>query len=513
MAYSTLHLDPNGYSDAASKARQAATEIETAAHSALKSLSGLAHMGGNDQSGGRFARSYDANAAQFFQHLGVLCSALSATSAGLDASAASHAAAEAANAAGSSGSGAGLPAPSPARTVTFGTPASAYGGTNILPQGWTFIQSLVSATWPDGDTDKMRRAARAWTDLADDLDSVRGRQVDSLLVPLEGFTAPDIAAIETKTQDLAPATRELAEACTTIAEQCTKYAEQVDDAHAEAIRELTQFMVTSAAAIGISALLTPFTAGISDLVGGGAVAAKAIATAADISETLGTLLTRTIAVTSKVVELGKSAGLAGKLMSRPLVFAAKSAYTGTIWGIGNSMGDYAVNGDDAHFGTDFGMAYIGGSVGEAFDGLGKTVASGLRKSIDSAAKQADSLPAAGARDGLETVGESDLPRPEAASARPARASSGPRHSNSPKAMGVSNGVRVSSKIIGAAGGTYANKLLFAERETGEPGGEAANETKKQIDTLKEIAKDAAKPSIETYLPKHVPPIKPVTPLP
>ncbi len=110
MGYNDVSLDPNGYAEAAVTARQAFSEIESSGHSALKSLSGLAHMGGNDVAGGKFAHVYDSHSKVVFDALGDLCTALAVTSSALEASAASHAAAEAANAEGSVGAGTGFPA-------------------------------------------------------------------------------------------------------------------------------------------------------------------------------------------------------------------------------------------------------------------------------------------------------------------------------------------------------------------------------------------------------------------
>ncbi|MDP9028210.1 MAG: hypothetical protein M3N46_11800 [Actinomycetota bacterium] len=390
MSYTRLAIDPDGYSQAAVRATTASKYLETAGHRALKALSGLAHMGGDDEAGGKFARTYDKHAGAIFDGLGALCTALSVTAAAFEASAASHANAEAANT-GLGPASQMVADPTPGVAVQFAHPASAYGGTNILPTGWTFIQELVSATWPDGDTGKMRTGKSAWDSLADEVDHATAHYLTRLLDSLHGFQAPDIAPITAKTAVLAPAAHEISQACRDLAIFCGQYADAVDTAHEESGKELAEFVITSAAAIGISILLTPLTAGVSDLVGGAAVAADAAITAGRVAATLASLLARVESVLAKLGELSRLGSGVAKYGAKFTLFAGRTAATTGVWTISSGAGDFAVHGAAWTPLKDLEYSVGAGIFGEAGKAGGELLANaakgGLRGAADRAAVQ------------------------------------------------------------------------------------------------------------------------------
>ncbi len=391
MSYTRLSLDPDGYWHSSTKATTAAKHLELAGEHALKALFGLAHMGGDDEAGGKFAHGYDKYAAAIFDGLGYLCTALSQTATTFAASAVSHANAEAANA-GQANAGSVVPS-HPVRattTVTFAHPASAYGGTNVFPQGWTFVQALISAAWPDGDTGKMRHGRTAWNALADDIDHAASKYISTLLDPLDGFQAPDIAAITAATSKLEPAARELSAECRALAEVCGTYADAVDSAHQESEKELAEFMITSAAAIGISVLLTPLTAGVSDLVGGAAVAADAVITAGRVSATLAQLVARVAPIMVRLGELSRATPTLTRVIGKSLLFAGKAATTTSIWTVSGLGGDLSVNQGNWTPLEDLKYSVVAGVFGEAGKAGGKllsTSAKGWLSGVDRAATQ------------------------------------------------------------------------------------------------------------------------------
>lgn len=68
------------------------------------------------------------------------------------------------------------------------------------------------------------------------------------------------------------AIRELAAQSRTVAKGCRSRASSIDDAHNKTAQELLQLAITIGATVVASALLTPFTLGIPDAAGAGAVA-------------------------------------------------------------------------------------------------------------------------------------------------------------------------------------------------------------------------------------------------
>jgi hypothetical protein len=424
------------------------SHLESSGRDALSSLAGLAHMGGNDEAGGKFAHGYDKQAAAIFDGLGDLCSALSQTAAALGASAVSHANAEAANTTGSTQPSHGIPDPTPAVNVEFAHPASAYGGTNILPQGWVFIQDLVSATWPDGDTGKMRHGKAVWNALADDIDSARVRYISTLLDPLQGFQAPDIAAITSTTSVLAPGAKQLAEACRTLGTGCGEYADAVDKAHQDAGAELAEFVITSAAAIGLSLLLTPLTAGVSDLVGGAAVAADAAVTAGEVSSTLGVLVARVAPLLVKLGEISRASAGLSSFGAKAVIFAGKSLAVSTVWGAASVGGDYAVNGSAATPGQDLLYSVVAGGVGSIAVAGGEALSTAAKDAMTGTAR-------AGARSAVE-----DLPKAGGAPAADNAPLNGPRHSAGRTPLKVTvttGGIKAGTFAVGTAAGSVAGQ--------------------------------------------------------
>ena len=448
MSYTVLSLDPEGYVQSATKAKGAIAHLETAGRDALRSLAGLAHMAGNDEAGGKFAHYYDEHAAAIFDGLGNLCSVLSNAAATLGASAVSHANAESANSTGSTLPLHGIPDPTPAVDVGFAHPASAYGGTNILPQGWVFIQDLVSATWPDGDTGKMRHGKGVWNALADDIDSARVRYISTLLDPLQGFKAPDIAAITSKTSEYAPAAKQLANACRDLATVCGEYADSVDKAHQGVESALKEFLITSVVAIELSAVLTPLTAGVSDLVGGAAVAADAAVTAGEVNSVLGALVARVAPLLVRLGEASKGEAGLSTFLAKLALFAGKSAAVSSVWSAATVYGDVAVNGASANPGEDITYSFIAGSVG--------SVAAKGGELLSDAAK--DAMMTETTRT-VKFVAE-DILKDDGDLAADNASLSGPRHSagRTPLKVTVTTaGIKASTHVVGTVAGAVAGE--------------------------------------------------------
>jgi hypothetical protein len=450
VTYTVLSLDPDGYVQAATKAQRAIAYAESSGRDALSSMVALAHMGGNDEAGGKFAHAYDKQAAAIFDGLGDLCTALSQTAAALGASAVSHANAELANTTGSTGPSPVVPDPTPAVIVDFAHPVSAYGGTNILPQGWVFIQELVSATWPDGDSGKMRHGKAVWDALADDIDSVRVRYLSTMLDSLQGFQAPDIAAITSKTSLLVTGAKQLADACRALGTACSEYAAAIDKAHQDAGAELAEFVITTAAAIGISLILTPITAGVSDLVGGAAVAADAAVTAGEVSSTLGVLVARVAPLLVKLGELSRDTASLSSFGAKATLFFGKSAAVGSVWSVASVYGDYAVNGSAATPIDDIKYSVIAGGVGSIAVVGGEALSNVAKDAMTGSARAGVRIAAEGVPKAGGEVAADEAPL------------SGHRHSAGPTPVKVTvttAGIKATTFAAGTAAGSVAGQAV------------------------------------------------------
>ncbi|WP_285728240.1 polymorphic toxin type 15 domain-containing protein [Psychromicrobium xiongbiense] len=206
------------------------------------------------------------------------------------------------------------------------SPTAQGGNTNGVPQGWEWIQSVVGAVWPNGDTGKLRAAQKTWEHAGDDLRSAAWK-VDAAISSLGGLATPEIDLVHTKLNQYRGYLNDLSTGAYQLGQACTGYADAVDEAHTAIIHELIELLAITVAIEAGSALLAVFTVGASEVVGNAALMAR-----------IGLTGTRVVAMIGRLTELATTigtriAGIAGAI-TRTLGFLRELKVVKTLTYLG-----------------------------------------------------------------------------------------------------------------------------------------------------------------------------------
>ncbi|MFD0360093.1 hypothetical protein ACFQZZ_01350 [Nocardia sp. GCM10030253] len=268
-------------------------------HAALvRTLSGYGGMAGSDSAGTQWATTYDEAAAAALQSSSKLVSTCARISDLIAAGAHNHASAEAA--------ANGIeppPAPTPSIDPCFAISApSAGGGGGADPFGWSLIKSVSGLMWPNGHQDQLRAAKDVWYAAAAALDTAT-LPFPNAVGMLGNQQSPEIPASVATCSETSGNFLELQAAYREIGDACGEYAQHLDDAHSEILDELEDMAIETAAWEVGMAVLAPFTAGISELGGHGALVARIGIYAARIGRIIDRLVAK---VTTLVARIGSA---------------------------------------------------------------------------------------------------------------------------------------------------------------------------------------------------------------
>ncbi|WP_019929064.1 DUF4157 domain-containing protein [Nocardia sp. BMG111209] len=278
---------------------QIATDA-TITHSSLAAvLTNYAGMAGDDSVGRQWATSYDETA-----DLAISTSAALAIACGqirdlIIVGAHNHHVTE------TTADHRDLPAPAaPALTPEPCLPQSvpsAAGHGIPEPFGWSIIRDAVGLTWPDGHQDQLHSAATAWHTASSDYRTLAG-EIPSAVALLGNQQSPEIDTAVTTCRDRQTDLTALADACRALGDGCNTYAQHLDDAHRKILDELSEFAAETVAAETVFAVLTPFTASVSEWVGNTAMAARVAVKARRIATVITELATKAAEIVTDVIK-------------------------------------------------------------------------------------------------------------------------------------------------------------------------------------------------------------------
>ncbi|AMM20266.1 hypothetical protein AX769_08945 [Frondihabitans sp. PAMC 28766] len=409
MSY-TIDVDPVGYTDAAAATKGLLSELREAGHTVVSGLHSSHGMAGSDQGGQAWATSYDAGAKSILRDTSSLLTAFDSIAVALGVTGYNHAVAEH-RAAGGAGTPGGVSLPSTVAVETLPTPPSSHGGNRQFPWGFQYVADLIGMAWPDGDTDELRGAASRWDAFAA---SVDGIDTGGPLSAFGGFTSPEIPGIEAKFTAARGIVSSLASQARALAAGCRKRADTIEKVHGDTERELAQLAATIAATVAASALLTPFTLGLSDAAGAGAVATETGISVARIVAWLTEAVETTISTAGEIAEavsgitgLGPAIASLGVRVAPMVLVGGVNA---VVQGGSSAAIDGVVNGSSANIGADvlFG-ALPGGSALHDAEATGAKVAeAGSREAAEAAAeKSAGSAVPVADRESLRGIDRGD----------------------------------------------------------------------------------------------------------
>lgn len=173
--------------------------------------------------------------------------------------------------------------------VCLATPPPASGGSGSAPDGWGLISDLVGYLWPNGDQDKLRAAASAWSTAAWAV-AFAADEVPGAVAGISMQTSPEVADATQACNAMGTHLLDLSSAYSSMSTACSDYAQHLDDAHSQVIDELVSLVEWTAALEIGGGLLAIFTVGASEIAANAALAARCAVVAARVGGILGRLI-------------------------------------------------------------------------------------------------------------------------------------------------------------------------------------------------------------------------------
>ncbi|UGT39718.1 polymorphic toxin type 24 domain-containing protein [Nocardia yamanashiensis] len=267
-----MDVDPKGYYQAATNCFDAAEALRDSFLYIFRELSGCGAMAGVDEDGKAWATSYDTAAYQMVSFFAEVHSTLNAYGSALNDLGFNHAQADSAL----------QGTPQPQRPADRGTPvfgpysvpASAGGtGKGIIDESIGLL-SEIGVPVPDGDTDKLLKAADAWDRLGTIYQNTNAKDKITIAAGLfDNMTAPDAIQAGQDLKSLESSIAQLLNSCKDIAKSCTDYRDALKELRAE----IKDFLADLAEQLAIDAAITIVATAVS--FGAGAITAvKSLAT-------------------------------------------------------------------------------------------------------------------------------------------------------------------------------------------------------------------------------------------
>ena len=247
-----------------------------ALHDALDSCAGMA---GDDPAGRAWAASYDAAAARTLQISGDVIAACYRLAALLQQTGFNYSGAELASTPGVTWSSTPDTAHWADASVSYPALSSAAGhNPTVHPRGFSLIEHVIDAVWPNGHQDRLHRAASAWTASASLFERIADNtaQADTC-ISLEH--TPETPAALTAIHAMRSHLHEVAVAQRALAAACTEYAHHLDQVHSELVSELESLVEWTLAIEAAGGLLSVFTFGLAEAPTQAAEAARIAETA------------------------------------------------------------------------------------------------------------------------------------------------------------------------------------------------------------------------------------------
>ncbi|MGU3435078.1 polymorphic toxin type 24 domain-containing protein [Actinomycetes bacterium M1A6_2h] len=281
----TLSCDPLDYADAGAALNSTTDTVEQARSRLLADLTDCYGMAGTDNAGEQFAVPYDelvesafisfSRAEQATGQLGLLLNA-----AGLNYARADQPGVDIAFAGSAYQEGA---------REAIEVPPSALGSHEGEPWGWPLVSDAVGYVWPNGDTERLRVAARGWGLAAAGFETATF-PISTAVTLIQAQNTPDgPLAVDacTELRDLLSGAAGLYRDLGTL---CDQFAASLDGAREQAHELLEEFLWETALIGTISAAGSVFTAGAAAAGGASGFGANVVRYGAKIAEVLGALL-------------------------------------------------------------------------------------------------------------------------------------------------------------------------------------------------------------------------------
>lgn len=304
--------------------------IGTAALTLVEELAAMNGMAGSDSKAKAFADKYDEitnGASGACASIKLLADATDKMAELLDASAVNHTNADNVYAPCTPGVPTGLGYTN--GELTKPTIASAFGGPGE-PSNWDIIKSYVEGEiFPDGDPEKLDKAAEAWRKMGTVLRE-QSQRVDAAIAHIANETSAEVEPAQTQAGLIKTHSAEIANAYDKIAKLLTDFASHVRDVRDETKSALAELAWELVGGLVLGAALTLVTAGASALASTAMGVARLTQTGAKIAGLIrrfGTAIDRVMQTadymtnpfTAATGDLGRLAGSRATIFDKSLV--------------------------------------------------------------------------------------------------------------------------------------------------------------------------------------------------
>ncbi|MGV9409220.1 WXG100-like domain-containing protein [Nocardia sp. NPDC003693] len=268
-----FNVDPNVYATAAAALNSAATDFHAAFQGQMTALSDTVDMGGTVGACGEWAKSYDSVAWDAYSLASSLVQAIDNYAGILQQAGYNYALAD---------YRAGTGRPEPAAPVAFPMawstcpipPPSAGGAGSGLADDGFELAAAAGVPIPDGDPDKLIKAAAAWNALATH-DSVANlaAELEAVAKNFEAVTAPEAAFIDEDLREMKAAAETVCATFGDVSQSCRDQKTAVDDLRTQLKALLTDLAADIAKEVAVSLVFSAVAGVLTAGFGAAAVAA------------------------------------------------------------------------------------------------------------------------------------------------------------------------------------------------------------------------------------------------
>ncbi|MFJ4658038.1 colicin D domain-containing protein [Nocardia sp. NPDC088792] len=333
-------VDPQAYADTAEQLSKLGDDIDTAATTLTTSLAGTGSMAGTTDHAKQWAAAYDSKAANATDNTRKLAQTLRYY-AGLVALAGhNHALANYQADTNTAKGPAPVKPPTPESPVPFcwvGAPAAGGPGRGLETDIPDLLEK-IGIPVPDGDTDKLDKAAQAWHAFAQSPAIAESQlTIGAAASLINGMDSPEVPDILGHLTTLSSAARSIELAATTLEADCHNHRSRLTDLRNKIKHFIDDLAEMIAVSIAVSIVATFITAGIG-LIVDAAAAAKAAKNITDtaalikdaietskLSETLTTAAEETDALATTNSDLDKLAQLPAKVIDEESAEATEAS--------------------------------------------------------------------------------------------------------------------------------------------------------------------------------------------
>lgn len=283
MTSKVVEVRPASFSDSAKAFERSQTEICGILDTLYLTLGSSGQMAGSDQSGRKFAQSYDKTAngdKSLLAGIALMGNACGKMAELLDASSINHSNVDTAIGVCTPTNPSGNP--KNLDSIPVVSTGSAFGGPGE-PSNWEKLKEFIQGEiFPDGDPGKLEQAGSAWTRAATDLRNQQ-RAVGSAIAHIANERSAEVQPAEDQAGMIKQHLGGIADSCDAVAKLCNGFASHVRETRDKIGDEVTELSCELLASAAIGLALTLVTAGLSDVLATAAGVAKATQTGARIA--------------------------------------------------------------------------------------------------------------------------------------------------------------------------------------------------------------------------------------